>query len=114
MNRSLKFVLSLMVLALALAACGGANTPANNAPVANSGSSENTADVPDPTDPPTDEPVEPTEAQADTGDEGGEEETSVSSLPLGFDLGSPELKASDPARVNLSEGPQIVELFAFW
>ncbi len=34
---------------------------------------------------------------------------------LGFPLGNPNLKASDPAGFTLAAGqPQFVELFAFW
>lgn len=36
-------------------------------------------------------------------------------LPLGFDLGDPELKATDPTAAALAKGePQVVEFFAFW
>ena len=35
---------------------------------------------------------------------------------LGFDLGHPELSATDPTTVSLDGGskPQLVEFFAFW
>lgn len=37
-------------------------------------------------------------------------------VELGFDLGSPELRATDPSTVSLDSGskPQLVEFFAFW
>jgi hypothetical protein len=42
-------------------------------------------------------------------------EESAGSYELGFTEGDPNLKATNPATVNLAAGkPQLIEFFAFW
>ena len=41
--------------------------------------------------------------------------TEVESYALGFNLGGPDLRATDPSTVSLANGEiQLVEFFAFW
>ncbi len=106
----------LGALALVLAACGGASEPAvSTLPQGNQAvESQPSLVVPDPT--------QPTQAATDLSQpalEVSELPTATTKskegIPLGFTLGAPGLRATNPSRVNFAKGePQVIEYFAFW
>lgn len=107
---SSRLALLILVLALSLAACGGNTDTLPASESVNESSSgaatDPTADSAAPTLPVSDLPA-PTESDSDSGSSGRPE--------LGFALGDPNLKATNPSTVSLASGQiQVIEFFAFW
>ena len=99
----------VLIGAMLLAACGGTAEPAEVEAPPPEVEEAAPPVVENAVEEPMEEPPAPVEDSAPV--EAGEEE-----MPqLGFELGDPQLKSTDPAGVALASGEvQLVEFFAFW